>query len=480
MMKQIFAVLMMFAVMMGTAFAVNNITITQNVIANAAPIINTPFSVANTFGCLVNVSSTKYDVVKVFYNVSINSVLRMNGTLSWVPTNTPKVVTTFAGKSLFNWTRGDNVSCVIMAQSMVAGVENSTWNASANVTITNSVPTVSTNITLIGNAATGHSLNVSASFADLDNVSDYNASAVNTSNGGTCGIYAVTTTGTTIKNIRAQCNSSDGNITTICIKMNDTSNANASSCGSFTYPNNVPTVLMQPNFTDGASGHKFNVTFNISDADGKVDMKFPATMSVTGATCTLASTANTTTTYSPIYNCTGTLGATAYIMWNTTDNASAAVATANTSHAVPNLAPVGVSAISPGNGSINTSNVSSAVTITCINGSGATDADGDTVYYNLYYSNTSNATNSTWVPIELLRPNNCTKTWNASNLTFLSTYRLKIAATDNVTENATIAGGDFTIAGVGSDLPIALTVAGVVIVVVAAYSVSRAGKKPTS
>ena len=234
---------------------------------------------------------------------------------------------------------------------------------------------------------------------------------------------------------------------------------------------NTPTITVQPWFNaTGMVGHKFNVSATSGNMSNGT-ANGTSTIFATNATCTYSSNVSNNTAYAPKYNCTGVFGATAWIVINITDlgNTTGWKLTTNTSYAVPNLAPNVTAAVYPGNGSIN--NSVSPVNVNCT----ITDPDSDTLTYTAWYSNDSG---ENWTTL-YTGATACNYSWNVSSFDKnISTYRVRVNATDGYLTNQTSSTTDFGILpGTAQDFPYAVAAGAIIAVVIAAYSITRTGKK---
>ncbi|HQT45134.1 MAG TPA: hypothetical protein PLO51_04090, partial [Candidatus Micrarchaeota archaeon] len=144
-------------------------------------------------------------------------------------------------------------------------------------------------------------------------------------------------------------------------------------------------------FTNATASNSFNVTGNVTDADGGTDI-VAANISTDLGACSYLSNSTATTNFQAIFNCTSITAGTANINVGFTD-ASGAYASISGSNAYPNSPPV-----------MNTSRILPAIAYTTSTLQGlanATDADGQNqTYFYTWYKNgianqSGNATNLT-------------------------------------------------------------------------------------
>mgnify|MGYP001617367703 FL=1 len=138
------------------------------------------------------------------------------------------------------------------------------------LTVNNTVPTIihqSQFINISPYNLTPHSFNVSASFEDLDNFSDFiNRSITYTS--GTCNYLANKTIGTTGLNLTFNCTGTPALSNSVVISMNDSSLSAASTTSvSNVYPNFIPILINVTVNNSPIATQDANLSWNYADLD---------------------------------------------------------------------------------------------------------------------------------------------------------------------------------------------------------------------
>jgi len=329
MMKQIFLALLLFASM---AFAAS-----ENITVNAASLQGT-FKVGGIFYCNVNVTSTLDTTLHINWSIVKNGATTINSGTNLTYVNSTYV--TVGEGVLGTVAKGDKVSCKIIASSPR---DDDTADAyySANQTIVNSVPSIVTPIAKVNMVP--HTLNITATFRDVDDSADFATFTANSTGGQPCIYDSNTTTAfdVTISYICGPATSAGPFI--FDINATDVSGDSVVSSDTWSFPNSLPVVAAEITFADEVLYHKFNYTLNISDADGEPDL-ISGVPTLVNATCTFVSASTTATSYAPKYNCTGTQDRTSIsAQYTMTDLFGATAVSATADHVVSDSAPtVGV------------------------------------------------------------------------------------------------------------------------------------------
>ena len=372
-----------------------------------------------------------------------------------------------------------NITTTLTPIWMVARVNDSSHYGTntSNVTNTppNQYPVVTTQINSTSCAA-GHCVWFEANATDADG-DVVNISAV-TNTTGTC-INSTNTSAAGYYYRLLNCSNSSSIVTTpnvsVMFTFNDTYGATVNSTNlTVAYPNQAPFIDTNNTFVNATTTHWFTVMAKANDTDGAGDIKTVAILNTSGP-CAQLSNSSSGNRFTVTYNCSaGTPFVSNCIQVNFTD-VTTSVLTPRTCNAYPNNAPTGVNLTHPNSTQLfyNSSNATANISAMNISWTNATDTDGDALTYSLYYS-PDNGT--TWVLINASAINYTV--WDASNLTTLSTYLIRVNASDgyNISTNTTAA--DITLLTSTSGLPTA-AILGVVglTVIVAAYAYTRTGKK---
>ncbi len=220
-----------------TDIATINVTVPNTAPNTTTPTIDptTAYKINNLY-CNATLTDAEQTSLTAYFTWYKNNAANFSGIKTSITNGTNTNITILTSGNL---TKGDNWTCQVIPND---GTVNGTAKNSTNITIQNSVPTISA--IAFANNTTGHSFNATVNVTDVDSYTDLSTVTVNSTE---CTLIASTSINSTTNQTIFRCtNTTTVKALSINITVNDTSNAVASVTGTNTYPNNAPT---QPTVT---------------------------------------------------------------------------------------------------------------------------------------------------------------------------------------------------------------------------------------
>ena len=198
--------------------------------------------------------------------------------------------------------------------------------------------------------------------------------------------------------------------------FNDSSNnLNQSLVSCMAVDNTIPIIKTDLRFSNASAGHIFNVSFEVTDADGGSDID-TATVESSSGTCLFYQNSTSGNDFKIEANCSGTALQQTTIRINITDKGGATINSSQKVNTYPNKAPNQVTAWTTPSSTpfYSSSNIT-------FNWTSVLDNDSDTVYYQFY----TNLTQTVWQVVY----NNTLSNWT-SNFTIDGNYTYVVGTYD--------------------------------------------------